>query len=54
MAESKFTIEFVGERKEIPPEFLIYCLLGCSVQELIDDIAENKDGKWDDLYNGEV
>ena len=37
---------------EAPVGILVRCLFGISVNALAQEIALNKDGKWDEVYTG--
>lgn len=49
MQKEKFTV-VVDENKVITKEQLIFGLFGISLDQLIEDIYANKDGKYDDVY----
>lgn len=49
MDKEKFTV-VVDENKVITKEQLIFGLFGISLDQLIEDIYANKDGKYDDVY----
>lgn len=43
---------YSSEAIKTPIGLLTYCLFGRTPMELAMDIAENKGGKWDELYTG--